>query len=56
MHRLLAVLVAIVGIVAFSGAGQAMCGGHLDVADTDSTTVATDSTTTPIVVPDQSGG
>lgn len=55
MRRLLAVIVAFFGIVAFAGAGQAMCGGHLDVADTDNTTVVTDGTTTPIV-PDQSGG
>lgn len=56
MHRLLAVLVAIAGIVGFTTVGQAMCGGHPDVADTSSTTVATDSTPTVPIVTDQNGG
>jgi len=54
MHRILAVLVAVAGIVGFATVGLAACGGHQDVVDTG-TTVATETTTTPIV-PDQSGG
>ena len=55
MHKVLAVLVAIAGIVGFATVAQAACGHDLDVADTGSSTVVTDTTTTPIV-PDQSGG
>ena len=55
MRRLFAVLVAIAGIVGFTAAAQAGCGHDLDLADTSDTTVATETTTTPIV-PDQSGG
>jgi len=56
MHRFLAVLIAIAGIVGFSSAGFAMCGGHPDVADTSSTTVATDGTTPTPIVTEQNGG
>jgi len=56
MRRLLAVFVAVAGIVGFATSGLAMCGGHQDVVDTSSSTVATDSTT-PISIPtDQNGG
>lgn len=56
MHRFLAVLVAVAGIVGFATAGLAACGHDLDVAGTSSTTVATDSTTPTPIVTDQSGG
>jgi hypothetical protein len=56
MHRLLAVLVAVAGIVGFAAAGLAACGHDLDVADTSTTTVATDTATPPPIVTDQSGG
>lgn len=55
MSRILSVLVALVGLVAFATVAQAACGGHLDMAGSDSTTVATDTTTKPIL-PDGSGG
>ncbi len=55
MHKVFAVLIAIAGIVGFATVAQAACGHDLDVVDTGGTTVATDTTTTPIV-PDQSGG
>jgi len=56
MKKFLAVLVAIAGIVGFSTAGLASCGGHPDVADADSTTVASDGTVLTPIVTDQSGG
>ncbi len=55
MRKVLAVLIAIAGIVGFATTGFAACAGHPDVADTSSTTIASETTTTPIV-PDQSGG
>ena len=57
MHKVIAALIAIAGIVGFATVGQAACGHDLDVVDTGSTTVATDTTTTTTpIVPDQSGG
>ena len=56
MPKLFAVLVVIAGIVGFATVGQAACGHDLDVADTSSTTVATDSTAPTPIVTDQSGG
>lgn len=55
MRKVLAVLIAVAGIVGFATVGLAACGHDLDVADTSSTTVASETTTTPIV-PDQNGG
>jgi hypothetical protein len=55
MRKVFVVLVAVAGIFGFATVAQAACGHDLDVADTISTTVATDTSTTPIV-PDQSGG
>lgn len=55
MHRILAVLVAVAGLIGFAAVAQADCSGHMDMADSGSTTIATDTTTKPIL-PDGSGG
>jgi len=55
MRRILAVLVAVAGLVGFAAVAQAECGGHMDMADSGSTTVATDTSTKPLL-PEGSGG
>ncbi len=55
MRKVLAVCIAVAGIVGFATVAQAGCGHDLDVADTSSTTVATDTVTKPVVT-DESGG
>lgn len=56
MRKILMTFVAALGLVGFAAAAQAGCAGHVTMADTgDSTTVATDTTTKPIL-PDQNGG
>ncbi|UCH74704.1 MAG: hypothetical protein JSU82_02285 [Rhodospirillales bacterium] len=55
MPKLFAVLVVIAGIVGFATVGQAACGHDLDVADTGSATVATDTVTKPVTT-EQTGG
>ena len=58
MRRLLLSLIAAAGLLAFAGIANAECtGSHMTTASTDSSTVATSTgTSTPIVLPGQSGG
>jgi len=55
MYRILAVLIAVAGLIGFASVARADCGSDLDLADSSSTTVASDTTTKPIL-PDGSGG
>jgi hypothetical protein len=57
MRKIFMTFVAALGLVGFAAAAQAECAGHVTMAGTaDSTTVATDNTTTKPILPDQSGG
>jgi len=56
MRRIFVIFVTVLGLAGFAAAAQVGCAGHMDMATTDSTTVATDSTPTKPVLPEQSGG
>lgn len=56
MRKILTAFIAALGLVGFAAAAQAECAGHMDMATTDSTTVATDTTTTKPILQEQSGG
>jgi len=58
MRKLLLSLIALAGLAGFASVAQAECGGHVKQsvsAESDAATVAT-GTTTPILLPNQSGG
>jgi hypothetical protein len=56
MRKVFTTIIAAIGLIGFAAAAQAECAGHLTTASTDASTVATDSTTTKPILPEQSGG
>ena len=57
MRKIFMTFVAALGLIGFASAAQAGCGHDLDLATTDDTsTVATDTTTTKPILQEQSGG
>lgn len=57
MRKIFTAFVTVMGLIGFAAAAQAECAGHLTTASTDSTTVATDATTTTKpILQEQSGG
>lgn len=58
MRKVLLSLIAFTGLLAFAGIANAECSGsHMTTASTDSSTVATSTdSSTPIILPGQSGG
>jgi hypothetical protein len=57
MRKIFITFVAALGLIGFAAAAQADCGHDLDVATADDTsTVATDTTTTKPILQEQGGG
>ncbi|MBE9551870.1 MAG: hypothetical protein IMF05_00260 [Proteobacteria bacterium] len=57
MRKIFMMFVAALGLIGFAAAAQAGCGHDLDLATTDDTsTVATDTTTTKPILQEQGGG
>ncbi|MCK5276197.1 MAG: hypothetical protein KAR37_16200 [Alphaproteobacteria bacterium] len=57
MRKIFTTFVAALGLIGFAAAAQADCGHDLDVATADDTsTVATDTTTTKPILQEQGGG